>query len=472
MKIALVTPYDYPYPGGVTEHIRHLDRAFRARGHETRILAPSTQPQGALEANVIRVSGDVLPIPFNGSTARIALSPEITERVEAILEDEQFDVVHVHEPEAPLLNWAVLHASRAVNVGTFHAYHENQTLYRYIQPFLEWVWLELDGRILVSPALREAMAPYLFGDVRVIPNGIDYARFAAPELTPIAEFDDGRPNILFVGRLEPRKGFAHLLHAYPRIKNAIPEARLLVVGAFGEEDKMRVSEHIRANALRDVHLIGRVSSEELPRYYRTATVFCAPSTGGESFGIVLLEAMAAGVPIVASEIAGYRSVMQDGAQGRLVGPGNEPALAEAIIGLLRSGETRAQMASRGRETAAQYDWSVVAPMVLEYYEELLDTRPQWRAARPRALPSAKEQREVVPETARVVLDIRGHLRLEGWNRPEVVARAPGAGQVHVERREDTVTIAGVTPGKEYAVRVPRGAHVRVIYVAGVHASGD
>ena len=175
MKIALVTPYDYPYPGGVTEHIRHLDREFRARGHDTRLLAPSMQPQAALDANVIKVSSDVLPILF---------------------------------------------------------------------------------------------------------NGIDYARFAAPAIQPIAEFGDGRPNILFVGRLEPRKGSHHLLNAYPHIQCAIPEVRLLVDGAFGSEDQARLDEHIRANHLRDVHLIRHVSREELPRSYRTATRFCAPSTGG------------------------------------------------------------------------------------------------------------------------------------------------------------------------------------------------
>jgi phosphatidylinositol alpha-mannosyltransferase len=482
MKIALVTPYDYPYPGGVTEHIRHLDREFRARGHETRIIAPSTQEQEALDTNVIKVSGDVLPVPFNGSIARVALSPEIWERVEEILNDEQFDVVHVHEPEAPLVNWAVLQMSRAVNVGTFHAYSENKTAYQYIQPFLEWVWMELDGRIFVSPALRDALAPYLFGESRVIPNGIDYSRFAgrdpspssgqAPSagsgqaVAPIAEFDDGRPNILFVGRLEPRKGFPHLLNAYPQIKRALPGARLLVVGAFGEAEKARLAEQLRANELRDVHLIGRVSNEDLPRYYRTATVFCAPSTGGESFGIVLLEAMAAGVPVVASGIAGYRSVMQDGVQGRLVAPGDEPALAEAIIGLLRDVEACAQMATRGRETAAQYDWSVVAPKVLEFYRELLETRPRWRAA-PKDVPTRQMERGVtVPETARVVMEIRGHLKLEGWDQHEVFASARGGGEVHVEMHESTVSVMGMTNGKEYTVYVPRGATAHITRVDG------
>jgi phosphatidylinositol alpha-mannosyltransferase len=395
MKIALVTPYDYPYPGGVTEHIRHLDREFRARGHDTRIIAPSSESQDALESNVIKISGDVLPIPFNGSTARITLSPEVSRRVEEILNDEQFDIVHLHEPEAPLLGWAVLHASRAINVGTFHAYSETNVLNEYAQPFMEWIHTQLDGRIFVSPALRDSITPYFPGEHRVIPNGIDYARFAGSEpstssrqgLQPVAGFDDGRPNILFVGRLDARKGFRHLLHAYPHIKHTIPDARLLVVGAFGKEDKTRFAEYVRASDLHDVHFIGRVSREELPHYYRTATIFCAPSTGGESFGIVLLEAMAAGLPIVASDIAGYRSVVQDGVEGCLVPPGEENALAGCIIALLGDSERRERMAAQGRATATRYDWQIVAPRVLDYYQELIQACVLRRTGRQYALAS-------------------------------------------------------------------------------------
>ncbi len=188
MKIALVTPYDYPYPGGVTEHIRHLDREFRARGHDTRIIAPSTELQEALPANVIKVNGDILPVPVNGSMARINLSPEVARRVKEILDAEQFDIIHLHEPEVPLLGWAVLHASRAVNVGTFHAYSENHTFDEYTQPLMAWVQAQLDGRIFVSPAVRESLASLAAGEYRVIPNGIDYARFAQPTLKPIPTF--------------------------------------------------------------------------------------------------------------------------------------------------------------------------------------------------------------------------------------------------------------------------------------------
>ncbi len=381
MKIALVTPYDYPFPGGVTEHIMQLDREFRARGHDTRIIAASTEDQDALETNVIKVSGAVAPIPFSGSTARITLSPRVYRRVKKILNDERFDIVHVHEPAVPLLCLTVLRHSHAINVGTFHAYRETNAVYEYARPLAARIFGRLDGRIVVSEAVRDYVAHYFPGDYRVIPNGIDVERFASPEIQPIKRFDDGRASILFVGRMEQRKGFRHLMRAYSLIKEAIPEARLLVVGAFSDEEKAPFVRYARAHRLRGIHFIGWVSREDLPRYYRTATVFCAPSTGFESFGIVLLEAMAAGLPIVASDIIGYRHVLSDGVEGRLVKPGDAKAMADAIVGLLKDPTTRARMAEQGQATAAEYDWPLIAQRVLDYYGELTHKRVS-KPARP------------------------------------------------------------------------------------------
>jgi phosphatidylinositol alpha-mannosyltransferase len=374
MKIALVTPYDYPYPGGVTEHIMHLDREFRARGHDTRIIAASTKDQDALETNVIKVSGAVAHVPFSGSTARITLSPRVYRHVKKILSTEKFDIVHVHEPGVPLLCLTVLRHSHAINVGTFHAYRETNALYEYGRPVAARIFGRLDGRIVVSTVVRDYVAHYFPGDYRVIPNGIDAARFDSPDIKPIARFDDGRPNILFVGRMEERKGFRHLMRAYPQIKEAIPNARLLVVGAFGDEEKAPFIRAARTHRLRGIHFVGWVSREDMPRYYRTANVFCAPSTGFESFGIVLLEAMAAGLPIVASDIAGYRQVLTDGVEGRLVRPGDDQSMAQAIIEMLKEPSLRSRMASRGRSTAAGYDWPIIAERVLEYYDELMESR--------------------------------------------------------------------------------------------------
>ncbi len=387
MKIALVTPYDYPFPGGVTEHIMQLDHEFRARGHDTRILAASSEDKDILRGNVIKVSGAVAPIPFSGSTARITLSPQVYRRVKNILHDEKFDIVHVHEPGVPVLSVAVLRHSHAINVGTFHAYRETNAFYEYARPLAARIFGRLDGRIFVSEAVRDYITHYFPSEYRVIPNGIDLARFGSPDIPPIAKYNDGRPNILFVGRMEKRKGFRHLIRAYPYIKSAVPNARLLVVGAFSDEEKAPFVRYARTHHLRSIHWIGYVSREDLPRYYRTATVFCAPSTGFESFGIVLLEAMAAGLPMVASDIAGYRLVLSDRVEGCLVEPENARAIADATIELLRDPAQRAAMAARGRATAAQYDWRIIAERVLEYYGELLrartvpSTRPtRWRRA--------------------------------------------------------------------------------------------
>jgi phosphatidylinositol alpha-mannosyltransferase len=379
MKIALVTPYDYPYPGGVTEHVRHLDREFRARGHQVRIIAPSSLPQGALPPNVIRVNGGVVPVSANGSTARLALSPLAYEHIRHILKAEAFDVVHVHEPAVPLLSLAALAHANAVTVGTFHALREQDGAGGLVYPLAMWPILEwLDGRIFVSKPLRDSVAGFFDGESRIIPNGVDTAEFGGPDVHPIEAFNDGRPNLLFVGRMEARKGFRHLLRAYPYVKQAAPEVRLLVVGAYDEEETASFRRYARRYRLGDIHFVGRVSPEDLPRYYQTAAVFCAPSTGSESFGIVLLEAMAAGVPVVASKIAGYASVLADGITGCLTEPGDERKLARAITALLRDPDARRRMGEAGRAAAQAYDWRVVAPRVLAYYKELIATRPTHR----------------------------------------------------------------------------------------------
>ncbi len=390
MRIALVSPYDYAYPGGVQEHIRHLDRQLRAMGHEVWILAPSSGDSDVLEANVIKVSGMVVPVPFSGSIARIMVSPRAYRRVKAILNAYCFDIIHIHEPMMPILPLAVLRHSKAVNVGTFHAYRESHPGYEYGKRLLEPFFNRLDGKIAVSPAARDLVAHYFPGEYVIIPNGIDTQRFGNPAIRPIERYMDGRLNILFVGRMEKRKGFEHLIRAFVQVKAAVPGVRLLVVGAFDRDDKAPYVKFARQHGLHEVRFIGYVSPEEIPRYYRTAHVFCAPSTGFESFGIVLLEAMAAGAPIVASNIPGYRHVLTNGREGLMVPPGDPDALAEAIIWLLDHPEERARMGAAGRQTAQNYDWCKVARQVFDYYEELLTQRRTEAGAQERAERSLRE----------------------------------------------------------------------------------
>ena len=379
MKIALVSPYDYPYPGGVVNHIFYLDREFQRLGHDVRIIAACSEDVGDVPRQVIKVSGSIAHVPFAGSVARITLSPRVYRRVKKILKQEQFDVIHLHEPMTPTLPLSVLRhvplSPQSVVVGTFHAYREsNHPGYEYIKPIFERFFDRLDGRIAVSEVVRDFLIPYFPGDYRIIPNGIDVERFGDPALRPIERFDDGKLNILFVGRLDKRKGFKYLLQAFAQVKKAVPEARLMVVGAYDKEDKAPYVLYARQHRLRDVRFIGYVSEDDLPRYYRTCHVFCAPSTGFESFGIILLEAMAAGKPIVASNIAGYRSVLEDGEEGLLVQPEDEQGLAETLIRLLKDSALRGRMGHKGQAKATVYSWQKVAQQVLDYYRELLERK--------------------------------------------------------------------------------------------------
>jgi len=374
MKIALVAPYDYPYPGGVTEHIASLDRVFRQWGHEVWVLAASSRDEDELDHNVLKVAGGVVPLPSSGSVARISLSPRAYRRVKTILREMRFDVVHLHEPLMPVLPLVVLRHSHTVNVGTFHAYREiAHPGYEYGRHLLQPFFDRLDGKIAVSEAARDAVSRYFPGDYTVIPNGIDYDRFNHGA-EPLPMYNDGRPTILFFGRLDKRKGFEFLLAAFGRVRQQIPDARLLVVGAFSREDKEPFVLQVRREGIHGVHFIGYVPEQDKPRYFRSCDVFCAPSLGFESFGIVLLEAMAAGRAIVASDIPGYRSVLTNEREGVVVEPANSDALAEALIRLLRERDLRARMGARGQETARAFSWDKVARRILGLYDELLTGR--------------------------------------------------------------------------------------------------
>lgn len=372
MKIALVSPYDYLYPGGVTRHISYLDRHFREWGNEVRIIAPCSADAGALPDHLIVASSTVLPVPYSGSIARISLSPRLYWRVKRILRQERFDIVHAHEPLAPALPLAVLRHSKTVNVGTFHAQRQTHAAYAYGKPVAKRFINRLDGRIAVSEAARDSVASYFPGDYEIIPNGIDLERFSPEHVRPVERLEDEGLNILFVGRLEKRKGFRHLLGAFARVKEQVPEAKLIVVGAYDKDDKAPYLLYVRSHRIRGVQFVGYVSEEELPRYYAASHVFCAPSTGYESFGLVLLEAMASARPLVASDIPGYRDLVASGQEGLLVPPGDEAALAEALVRLLRDPGLRKRMGEKGLAKSQGYAWESVAKQVLDFYQTLLE----------------------------------------------------------------------------------------------------
>jgi phosphatidylinositol alpha-mannosyltransferase len=362
MKIGLVSPYVYPLPGGVTQHVRYLYENLRLRGHDVRILTSSHGLQRASEGDIIRI-GKGFSMPVNGSVGTITLSPRFVSQVRDMLEREQFDLLHFHEPFVPFLSPIILRLSTSVNIATFHAYGGFSPSYEFGSKVMKGEAARLHGRIAVSGAAKHFIDRYFPGEYKVIPNGVDVERFR--RAVPLARWQDGTRNILFVGRFEPRKGLLELLKAYRILRKTGCECRLLVVGTgpLGKEAR----RYVATRRLRGVEFLGRVTDEEKAQLYRTADVYVSPATGGESFGIVLLEAMAAGAPIVASDIHGYKGVVRRGREALLVPPREPKPLAGAIARLLRDDELRAEMGAAGIERAQEFSWERVTRKVDDFY---------------------------------------------------------------------------------------------------------
>ena len=368
MKIAMVSPYDFTWPGGVTAHVTQLARELGRSGHAVQVLAPHSPPRESQDADLHVPLGRSVPLPSGGSIARVSLSWWLYPKIRALLRKEQFDVIHLHEPMAPILPLCVLEFSDSVNVGTFHASYARQHLYRITHPIIKRWQQRLHGNIAVSPAARRYVNNTFPGDYEIIPNGIDFKHFST-DVAPMPQYQDGKINILFVGRLEKRKGLRYLLEAYGKLKWDLPNIRLIVVGP-GNPDKESYRVMSSQN-LQDVEFVGRVSYDDLPRYYASADIFCSPATGAESFGIVLLEAMSASKPVVASDIEGFRGVMTHGEQGLLVPKKDSNAMAEALGMLARDPELRRKLGGNGNRLAEEYRWEVVAGRVEAYYNTCL-----------------------------------------------------------------------------------------------------
>ena len=362
MKIGIVTPYAYPMPGGVNDHVGSLYRVLRARGHDVRIITSSHGLQKASEGDIIRV-GKGFSVPFNGSMGTITLSPTYLAQMRTILERERFDVLHYHEPFVPFLSLVTLTLSTSVNVGTFHAFGGLSISYEFGKRMLGHYAGKLHGRIAVSPAARHFISRYFPGEYKIVPNGVEPGRYQ--RAVPIARYRDGVPNILFVGRMEPRKGLIHLLRAFRKLQRDGVRARLLLVGTGPGEREAR--RYVLTRQLDDVEFLGRVSEAQKAQLFKTADIYVSPATGRESFGIVLLEAMSAGAPIICSDIHGYRGVVRRERDGILVEPGNADALAASIRRLIDDPALRAQLSRAGEERAQLFTWERVGQAVEEYY---------------------------------------------------------------------------------------------------------
>ncbi len=367
LKIALVSPYGYPHPGGVNDHIRNQYEQLRRLGHDAWIITSKYGKERASEGHVIRF-GTGFAFPANGSIGRVTLSWRFKEQARRMLAEHRFDILHFHEPFVPFLSPTVLDQSGTVNIATFHAFGGFSPSYWVGQRWGSHLARRLHGRIAVSGAARHFISRYFPGEYRIIPNAVDVELYANAE--PRDELRDGTLNILFIGRLEERKGLIHLLRAYHRLRKRHVDARLLVLGAGPKLREYR--RFVGLRQIRDVEFLGRVSDEEKAQYLASADIFCAPSTGQESFGIVLLEAMAAGVPIVASDIHGYKQVVQRNVQGLLVEPRNHKQLAAALYTLSRDPELRNEMGEAGRARAPEYSWRRVTEQVVDYYHEVRD----------------------------------------------------------------------------------------------------
>ncbi|HJR19713.1 MAG TPA: glycosyltransferase family 4 protein [Actinomycetota bacterium] len=358
MKVLVVCPYSWATPGGVGAHVANLADALRVRGHEVRIVAPD-----AAEAPGVISVGRSIPIPYNGSIARLAFGPRVAMRVRVAIRRYRPDVIHVHEPFAPSVSLATLLSTRRPVVATFHASAPRSRAYRLASPPLRPLYRRLAGRIAVSDEARRTVESVLGDGLRVIPNGVNVSLFAG-----LAEPSGSA--VLFIGRFEPRKGARVLIDAFPALKRLRPDATLIMVG---EGSERRACEQAVPDDLRDdVTFVGRVEPWELAQAMGEAAVVAVPSLGGESFGIVLLEGMAAGRPVVASNIPGYAAVLRDGVDGLLVPPGDAPALAAGLASILGDPERGRSMGRAGRQRAGRYDWAVVAGEIEAVYTEAVE----------------------------------------------------------------------------------------------------
>lgn len=366
-----MSPYDFAYPGGVTGHVAHLAEEFASLGHQVLVLAPCLQKVDTPPGVELVPVGRPIPVPTNGSVARLSQSVWLEPRIKGLLKRGAFDIVHVHEPFVPFMPWLVVYASQVTTIGTFHAFNERGLRLWFWKPVLKPIDRHLHGRIAVSEAARAYFSKRFPGEYTIIPNGIDVDHFAA-QAAPLPQFKDGKFNIVFVGRLEKRKGLRYLLGAFSSLKWDFPQLRLIVVGpgTVDSESQRVLSER----NLQDVVFTGHVPYSELPRYYQAADIFCAPAVGRESFGYVIAEAMAAGRAIAASDIPGYRSVLTHGYQGLLVRPRSEEGLAAGLRTLILDADLRLRLGEHARQSVEQYRWATVARRVIDYYETVLAQR--------------------------------------------------------------------------------------------------
>ena len=380
MKIGIVTEYYYPTVGGIQEHVHHFAVAARLVGHDVRILTPNVRDELASvpggqrgardrEEGVIRV-GLSVPLLSGSSIGRASAAWGLSRQVEEVLRSERFDVLHLHNPLTPTLPLVVLRLSDTVNVGTFHRVIGKSVAYGLFRSVMQHYADRLHAAIGVSETSLEGIRRYVDAPWRIVPNGVDVQKFASGRRRP--EFDD-RPNLLHVGRFDPRNGVDRVIKAWIAVRRGGSDARLILVG--DGPLRRRYETMVPADLRADAHFVGFVPSAERSSYYASGDVLLCPAVGG-TFGIIALEAMAAGCPVIAADTPGFRNVITDGAEGYLVDVAQDrdcTQLASRATQLLADPVLRACCVERGRAKAASFDWPAITGRVLAIYEDLLKT---------------------------------------------------------------------------------------------------
>ncbi len=368
MRVGLVSPYSFDVPGGVQFHIRDLAEELLRRGHEVSVLAPADDDTPV--PSYVVPAGRAVPVPYNGSVARLSFGPVSAARVRRWLDEGGFDVLHVHEPAVPSLSMLALWQASGPVVATFHTSTLRSRIMQAAYPIMRPGLDKISARIAVSEDARRTVTTHVGGDAVVIPNGVYVDVFAGAPVQPRWQGTPERPTIAFVGRLdEPRKGLPVLCDALPALLRELPGARLLVAG---RGDAAAVRDRLDDACRAACEFLGEVTDADKASLLRSVDVYVAPNTGGESFGIVLVEAMSAGAPVLASDLDAFRRVLDDGALGTLFPAADGAALASALLALLRDPGRRGRLRAAASAAVRRYDWSVVGTEVLEVLETVTD----------------------------------------------------------------------------------------------------
>ncbi len=359
-RIGIVCPYGWDTPGGVQSHIGDLAEYLIAAGHNVSVLAPAISDENL--PNYVVNAGRPIAIPYNGAIARVLFGPIAFARVRQWISQGNFDLLHLHEPAIPSISLLACWASDGPMVGTFHAAAKRQKVSFAVVPFLEPVIEKLTARIAVSEAARETLTEHLETDAIVVPNGIYANRYR----DGIHEPKWSGHTLGFIGRFqEPRKGLAILLEALPQVLQSFPETRVFVAGPGNPDEAMEVIDF----QLRDrIHFLGRISESEKANFLASVGLYVAPNTGGESFGIILAEALASGAKVVASDIPAFDSLLGHGKYGTLFESENSNDLAQKILDLFSNPDSGKAKAALGKDYAQNFDWDVVAEKIFDVYE--------------------------------------------------------------------------------------------------------